>query len=198
MSKRQVRVKENSKVHRDLLQEFPLEKERKTQNKKATGSICSCSHRPMEVCWRARVGWHSPLCLVRAKLSISLQAVFYPLPRLPPFIEATLASMFTPSTPSTIRLHSRKSLPSKRRWLQENTPVTVWPARPTATGNFSADLCRSCLMDLGSDDLREWGRLQSSAVDSLTSVSGYFIHERNEESNGSKEITEFGFRKTCK
>lgn len=34
--------------------------------------------------------------------------------------------------------------------------------------NFSADLCRSCLLDLGSEGLKERGWLQSNAVDNLT------------------------------
>ena len=33
--------------------------------------------------------------------------------------------------------------------------------------NFWTDLFRSCLLDLGSVDLKEWGRLQSNAADSL-------------------------------
>ncbi|CAO2586708.1 hypothetical protein LEMLEM_LOCUS4137, partial [Lemmus lemmus] len=40
--------------------------------------------------------------------------------------------------------------------------------------SFSADVCRSCLLDLGSEDLKEWDGLQSNAVDSLASVSVCF------------------------
>lgn len=35
------------------------------------------------------------------------------------------------------------------------------------------DLCWPCLMDLKSEDLEEWGRLQSNVVDNLTSI---FFH----------------------
>lgn len=40
--------------------------------------------------------------------------------------------------------------------------------------HFSADLCRPCLLALGSGDLKEWGWLQSTAVDNLTPVSVAF------------------------
>lgn len=39
---------------------------------------------------------------------------------------------------------------------------------------FSAQLSRSCLLDLGPENLTGRDRLQSNAVDSLTSVLGYF------------------------
>lgn len=48
----------------------------------------------------------------------------------------------------------------------------------------SIDLCRSCW--LGSEDLAEWGRLQST--DNLTSISVYiYIHGFNKESNDLKK-----------
>lgn len=36
--------------------------------------------------------------------------------------------------------------------------------------DFSDDLSRSCLLDLGSEPLKAWGGTQSNAVDNLTSV----------------------------
>jgi hypothetical protein len=36
--------------------------------------------------------------------------------------------------------------------------------------NISADLCRACLLNLESEDLKEGGRLEFGAVDNLTSV----------------------------
>ena len=40
--------------------------------------------------------------------------------------------------------------------------------------NLSGDLIGTCLLDLESKDLKEWGRLQYNTVDSLTSVLVYF------------------------
>lgn len=53
--------------------------------------------------------------------------------------------------------------------------------------NFSANLCSSCLLDLGSENLKDWGRLESTAVENLTSVSIYFYTRIKQRKQWSKE-----------
>jgi hypothetical protein len=49
------------------------------------------------------------------------------------------------------------------------------------------ELCRSCLLVLGSEALKEWARLQYKAVDNLISVAVYLIHKCNKENNDPKK-----------
>ena len=60
----------------------------------------------------------------------------------------------------------------------------------SSCADFSADLSRSCLLDLGSEALKEWGGPLSNAVSNLTSVlekassnEGCLSSERHGEKN---------------
>lgn len=53
--------------------------------------------------------------------------------------------------------------------------------------DFLANLCRSCLVDLGSQDLKEWCRLYSNAIDNLAFVSVYFYIQMEQKKQLSKE-----------
>jgi hypothetical protein len=45
-----------------------------------------------------------------------------------------------------------------------------------------------CVLDMGSEDLKEWGRLQSDTVDNVTSVSMYFYTEMYHTINGLQKV----------
>lgn len=53
--------------------------------------------------------------------------------------------------------------------------------------DFSANLNSSCLLDLGSEDLKEWGRLLSNAINNLTSISVYFYTRRQQRKQKYKK-----------
>lgn len=57
------------------------------------------------------------------------------------------------------------------------------------------NLCRSCLLSLGSEDRKEWGRFQSNAVDNHTTVSLYSYTRMKQKKQWSKEVFFFNSEK---
>lgn len=88
--------------------------------------------------------------------------------------------------------------PSVSLFLLLADPDVELSAMSAVLGTF-VNQCRLCLLDLGSENLKEWGGLQSDAVENLTSASVYFYIRNTRMSQQSNSPRKIEFRKTrCK